>query len=276
MLGFAAVNTGNNLIYLMDASLLGFMAVSGLIGRYNLAGLDLEVVMPGDLFASVETLASVRLYNRKIFPTFLLTVEIGDSSVLFPLLPGRQSARKPLSLVLRNRGRHPLPPGMFRSCFPVNFFVRSFSAPDAGESIVFPTPHACREWSSDNQGVQNGRQAASRRGGDGDIERIADYSGHQPLKMIHWKLSARQGDLLVKELADSAGEPLLIDLGKLPGRDIEQRLSCATWLIGESLRNNRPVGLQLAHKLIPPATGRRHRLQLLTELALYGSDPAET
>jgi uncharacterized protein (DUF58 family) len=93
--------------------------------------------------------------------------------------------------------------------------------------------------------------------------------------MIHWKLTARQGELLVKELADSAGEPLILDLRKLPGTNIEQQLGCATWLVGHSLRNNRPVGLQLVDRLIPPSTGRRHRLQLLTELALYGSDQAE-
>lgn len=275
MLGFAAVNTGNNLIYLIDASLLGFMAVSGLIGRYNLAGLELEVSMPDDLFAGVETLVSVRLHNRKRFPAFLISVEIGESSVLFPLLPGRQSARKPLPLILPFRGKHLLPPSTFRSCFPVNFFVRSFSAPDAGEAMVFPTPTACRELLPDDKGMQVGRHAAARRGGDGDIERISPYSGNEPLKMIHWKLTARQGELLVKELADSAGEPLILDLRKLPGTNIEQQLGCATWLVGHSLRNNRPVGLQLVDRLIPPSTGRRHRLQLLTELALYGSDQAE-
>jgi uncharacterized protein (DUF58 family) len=276
LLGFAAVNTGNNLIYLMDASLLGFMAVSGLIGRYNLAGLELELSMPDDLFAGVETLVSVRLYNRKRFPTFLLAVEIGDASVLFPLLPGRHSARKPLPFVLLNRGQQLLPPGTFRSCFPVNFFVRSFSAPEAGTATVFPAPRPCRQFIPDAQGVQSGRHVATKRGGDGDIERISKYSGQEPLKMIHWKLTARQGELLVKELADSAGEPLILDLAKLPGKDIEQQLSCATWLIRHALRNNRPVGLQLPERMIPPSTGRRHRLQLLTELALYGSDQAET
>ena len=37
LLGFAAVNTGNNLLYLLVSALLGFMAVSGILGRLNLA-----------------------------------------------------------------------------------------------------------------------------------------------------------------------------------------------------------------------------------------------
>jgi uncharacterized protein (DUF58 family) len=251
------------------------MAVSGLIGRYNLAGLELDVTMPDDLFADVETLVSVTIHNRKKFPTFLLRVEIGDSSVLFPLLTGRSSIRKSLPMTFSHRGQQLLPPSTFRSCFPVNFFVRSFSSPDTGRTTVFPAPRTCRDLLPDDQGEQLGNHVSPRRGGDGDIERISRYSGHEPLKMIHWKLTARQGEMLVKELADSAGEPLILDLDKIPGGNIEQRLSCATWLVRHSLRNNRPVGLQLQHKLIPPSTGRRHRLQLLTELALYGSDPAE-
>ena len=260
----------------MVASLLGFMAVSGLIGRYNLAALELEVTAPDELFAGVETLASVRLYNRKRFPAFLVTVEVGDAAVLFPILTGRQSARKQLSLILPTRGRQPVPPSTFRSRFPVNFFIRSFSAQEAGFVTVFPTPRSCRELLPDSEGTRTGTHTASRRGGDGDIERIAHYSGREPMKMIHWKLSARQGDLLVKELANSTAEPLVLDLRELPGENLEQQLGCATWLVGQCLRNNRPIGLKLPHVLIPPSDGRRHRLHLLTELALYGSDQAET
>ena len=260
----------------MVASLLGFMAVSGLIGRYNLAGLELEVTAPAELFAGVETLAGIKLHNRKRFPAFLVTVEVGDAAVLFPLLGGRQSAHKPLPLMLSKRGRHPVPASTFRSRFPVNFFIRSFSAQESGAVTVFPAPRSCRELLPDLHGKQVGTHAVARRGGDGDIERIAQYSGHEPLKMIHWKLSARQGDLLVKELADTAGEPLVLDIKNLPGDNLEQQLGCATWLIGQCLRNNRPIGLHLPNRLIPPSNGRRHRLHLLTELALYGSDQTTT
>ncbi|NIQ94316.1 MAG: hypothetical protein GWN87_08975, partial [Desulfuromonadales bacterium] len=53
LLGFAAVNTGNNLLYLMVSALLGFMAVSGLIGRYNLARLRVEFAAPPEIYAGV-------------------------------------------------------------------------------------------------------------------------------------------------------------------------------------------------------------------------------
>ncbi|PLX76004.1 MAG: hypothetical protein C0615_07340, partial [Desulfuromonas sp.] len=51
LLGFAAVNTGNNLLYLLVSALLGFMAVSGLIGRYNLARLRVDFLPPPEIYA---------------------------------------------------------------------------------------------------------------------------------------------------------------------------------------------------------------------------------
>ncbi len=53
LLGFAAVNTGNNLLYLLVSALLGFMAVSGILGRWNLARLSLRCLPPDELFDGV-------------------------------------------------------------------------------------------------------------------------------------------------------------------------------------------------------------------------------
>lgn len=277
LLGFAAVNTGNNLLYLLVSAQLGFMAVSGMIGRYNLAGLSVEISAPAEVFAGIETLASVHLHNRKRFPAFLVSADIAGQVVLFPLLPGRDSARRTLALTLPQRGRHPLPSLWVRSPFPVNFFVRSFSvpAPEEAALVVYPTPTPCRPAGDALPRRQQGIRPQPRRGSDGDIERIGDYRG-EPLKMIHWKLTARHGELMVKELADNASEPLLLDLRTLPGAGIEERLRCACYLVLDCLRRQRPVGLLLPQGRIAPATGLRHRRQLLTELAVYGTDTPTT
>jgi hypothetical protein len=65
LLGFAAVNTGNNLLYLLVSALLGFMAVSGVLGRWNLAGLGVRIEVPDEIYDGVPTLLTVRLANRK-------------------------------------------------------------------------------------------------------------------------------------------------------------------------------------------------------------------
>jgi len=251
------------------------MAVSGLLGRYNLAGLSVEVTLPAEVYAGVETLATVHLHNHKRFPACLISVVTGEQSVLFSLVAGRAAGRHSFPLLLAERGRQPLPAVSLRSPFPVNFFVRSFPARVESEILVFPAPLPCQAPSAGPARRHAGQSALPRRGSDGDIERIGDYRG-EPLKMIHWKLTARQGELVVKELADSASEPLLVDLRALPGAGIEERLRCACWLVRDCLRQQRPVGLLLPQGRIPPATGAQHRRRLLTELALYGADTPTT
>ena len=64
LLGFAAVNTGNNLLYLLVSALLGFMAVSGWLGQQNLRSLSLRLVLPQEIFVGQPTLIGlVRLPN---------------------------------------------------------------------------------------------------------------------------------------------------------------------------------------------------------------------
>ena len=106
------------------------------------------------------------------------------------------------------------------------------------------------------------------RGHDGELERIAEYSGNEPLRMIHWKLSARGDDLLVKEFGRQSALPLLLDLDRMPGRDQEERISAAAWLIRSRVME-RPVGLRLGNRTFAAVLGSRHGKYLLTELALY-------
>lgn len=103
------------------------------------------------------------------------------------------------------------------------------------------------------------------------METIADYTGVEPLKLVHWRLSARHENLKVKQLTSLADVPLMIDIAQLPGQSLDDRLSCGAWVVNRSIRANRPVGLVTGAKVIGPDTSRLHRLKLLTELALHGS-----
>jgi len=118
---------------------------------------------------------------------------------------------------------------------------------------------------------RTGNSTRHERGHDGELERIAGYSGREPLRVIHWKLSARSDDLLVKEFGRNSAPPLVIDLDKLTGATLDNRISQAAWLVRSKVLE-RPVGLCLGGKSIPPATGRNHGVLMLKELALYGLD----
>jgi uncharacterized protein (DUF58 family) len=272
LLGFAAVNTGNNLLYLVVAALLGFMAVSGLAGKSNLDGVEIDFTPPDEVYDGIPTLLRVRLRNRRRFwPLFLLRVELFGFATNFAVIGGGEERSEPLPLTLSGRGRKQVRAVRIASRFPVNFFVRSRHLPLAREIVVFPAPHPYPGEGAASGGRRDGERPSPRRGLQGEVARITDYSGREPLKQVHWKLSARQDALKVKEYAAATCDPLLVELEALPG-DLETRLRTASFLVNRAARQGRPVGLRLAGRHLAPDSGTAHKLRLLRELALYGHD----
>ncbi|HKL49197.1 MAG TPA: DUF58 domain-containing protein [Desulfuromonadales bacterium] len=274
VLGFAAVNTGNNLLYLVVSALLGFMVISGIIGKANIEKIDLRLDLPDEIYAGRQTFLGLRVINRKRWlPAFLLDVRLHGGKALLTGVDRRGGSRRArLPFSFPTHGRKALEGVEIRSIFPINFFVRSRFLTVEQEALVFPTPFPCPE-PSGVQGRSSGRgRQTSSAGGEGDISRIAEYSGREPMKLIHWKLTARHDELKVKQLSEMSREPVVLNLEQMPGETTEARLQCACYQINRYFRQERPVGLQLKGRHVPPATGRNHKLKLLAELALYDQD----
>lgn len=221
----------------------------------------------------METLATVTLRNGgRRFPAFLLEVEVQGRSVPFRLVEAGETSARLATVLFDGRGRRPLPPLRVRSVFPVNFFVRSFTLGAAGEATVFPAPRPCGVQGRGGRFRDAGERAVVLRGEEGDLRRIVDYTGCEPLRRVHWKLSARQGELKVKEMSAASGDPVILEVDRLPGAGVEERLGSGVFLVNRLARENRPVGLRIGARLIPADLSQGHRLRLLRELALYGQE----
>lgn len=273
MLGFAAVNTGNNLLYLMVSALLGFMAISGVLGRWNLAQIEIDCFPPQEIFAGVPTLLGIELVNRRRWlPVFLMEVELGEQRVLFPVVAPQSRLHRPLPALFVGRGTHDPPQLRLRSRFPINFFIREQRLATRQAILAFPRPLATVLPPQADPGGSRGARQSTARGESGDISRIRDYRGGEPLRQIHWKLTARHDQLKVKELSAATRAPLLLDVEHLPGAGLEERLGRAAWLVIRLLRAGRPVGLQAGAMEITPDSGPQQRRLLLTALACYGQN----
>ena len=273
LLGFSAVNTGNNLLFLVVSGLLAFMSVTGLAGMLNLKGLTPELLPPAEIYAGSAAPFLLRVHNAKRrIPSFLIRLECaGGGNVTVPLVPRAGTASGSVRLIFPVRGRAAIGKIIVSSPFPVNFFNRywTFSLDDT--FVVFPRLLPGAAGGDDHGAGRTGSNLRTGRGVDGELERIAGYSGSEPLRMIHWKLSARGDELLVKEFGRQSVRPLIIDLDSQPGGSLEDRISRAAWLV-KHWCVLRPVGLRLGGHAIPAAAGRRHGEHLLTELALYDGD----
>lgn len=269
LLGFAAVNTGNNLLYLLLSALLGFMAVSGWLGQQNLRRLSLSLVLPQEIYANQPTLVGIKLHNqRRQLPAFLIGVEMGGQKPLFIQVPAAADEESSLMFNWPERGIHQIDGLWLRSSFPINFFIRSLKIPINQKVLVFPQPLKGSPPPANGYSPQRQQLANSSNGDSGDLRSIHDYRGREPLKAIHWKLSARHDVFKVKQHEGLGAQPIVIEFDQFQG-NLEKRLGRACGLIIDQLRNQRPVGLRLAGRLIAPQAGNRQRRRLLTKLALY-------
>lgn len=247
--------------------MLGFMAVSGIFGARNLQKLNLTVRLPEEIYCNVPVQATIRLHSRRrLLPHYLLTILLKGSTAEFPLLEPNSTMEKKLPITFRCRGLSSISEAVVTSPFPVNFFIRSNSFSLTETCLVFPEPlPPPGDWLGGNE-QHTGSIMHNSRGGSDEVESIGTYSEREPLRHIHWKLSARHDDLLVREMSDLTGKTVIIDLERLPG-DIEERLRYAVFLINTRMSSGMAVGLIIGEKYIPPGRSTGERLRMLAELA---------
>src|SRR5438309_3389040 len=75
VIGIAALNTGNNLLYIIVAAMLAAIIVSGFASALNLRDLELDVRLPEHVFAKRPVLARIAIRNpRRWLPSFSFRV----------------------------------------------------------------------------------------------------------------------------------------------------------------------------------------------------------
>jgi uncharacterized protein (DUF58 family) len=75
VIGIAALNTGNNLLYIVVAAMLAAILVSGMVSALVLRGLELDVRLPEHMFAGRPVAGRVIVRNpRRFFPAFSIRV----------------------------------------------------------------------------------------------------------------------------------------------------------------------------------------------------------
>jgi uncharacterized protein (DUF58 family) len=75
IIGVAALNTGNNLLFIIVSAMLAAIVVSGLASALVLSGLELDILLPVHVFAKRKMLGRVSLHNtRRLLPSISVSV----------------------------------------------------------------------------------------------------------------------------------------------------------------------------------------------------------
>jgi uncharacterized protein (DUF58 family) len=273
-LGFAAINTGNNLLYLLLSMLLGLIVVSGVLSEQVIRGLRLSLVRPEEVVASRAALFGAMLVNGKRWvSSYSITIEIlraGRSPrlVYVPRLAPGEECLFTWEETLPRRGRQRLAGLRVTTLFPFGLFLKAGQIVLDTEVIVYPAiaPVPGRILQVTGAGATTDR----RLGRGSDLYDLREYRWGDDPRLIHWRSSAKTGSLTVRELEAETTRDARIVLEPIGGGGrLEPGLSEAASLARHLIRSGASVGLSGPGVQVSIGSGRAHERTILTALALY-------
>lgn len=222
--GFAAMNSGVNLLHAIFGAQMTLILGSGVLSELTLRRVVVRRVLRGPLHAEEPGAAEVRLTNLDPRRDVLaVSVEDDDDHddpgrcepVFAVRIAAGQTLALPTRLVMPARGRHALPRAVVATRFPFGLFVKRRELPVDEPVLVYPrrvpapasrpSPYRGGPPSSSGQRARSGEYFALRPWQDGD-----------ELRRLHWPATARLGQPVVRELEAGALHRVRLELP--PGR----------------------------------------------------------
>jgi uncharacterized protein (DUF58 family) len=225
VIALAALNTGNNLLFMTLACLLAGILISGLLSQIVLSGVELRLDLPEHIFANQPVMALAELTNHKLrLPSFSLRLvgskggakagaarrgkskaapqasDILTMPVYFPYLPPRQQSRQAVQLVFPQRGVYRQDSIGVQTRFPFGFLEKTRQVESKMQAVVYPSVAPSEEF-YEVLPLVTGELESFTRGRGNDLYSIRDYQTFDSARHVDWKASARTGSLQVREFA---------------------------------------------------------------------------
>ena len=284
IVGAAAANTGNNALYLVAAMLLGLLAVSGLISRRNLRQLDIRFGTPPEVHAGQTLGIPVAIANHDAWLTRRFVL-ISGIEAAEPLLISRLERgavhRDRFFFRFERRGLYRLPYVRVSSLFPLGLVDKAMRYRVDLEVLVYPRVHPVAASRYFDRG-RVGDELTKKAGWSHELRALRSFRQGDDPRSIHWKRSARTGDLIYMEREAEAGRRLAIYFDNAfgdvsSGRDeaFESMVSEVASLAVQYIDQGFEVALTTRDEHIHYGRGRSHAVRLLKALAVIESIPEQ-
>ena len=230
-LGSAAVNTGNNVLFLLVSTMLAIMVLSGFVALGNLWRVR-AAVLPGQVFTAGEPGdLLLRIHNARPWPLWLLELRLGDARRTLTRVGARQEVLVALTWHPPLRGQPPLPALQMGSAFPFAFVWRGMhlTVEPADQPWVAP---AASGQSLPPADLGHQEAEGGQPGGSGDLlwvreRRLGEGLGAVVWRRVDWSLGV-QGELRLptREREQAGQRRMLLDWesAALQRWPVEQRL----------------------------------------------------
>ena len=248
----AAGVSANNLLFLILATMISTLLVSGFISRLCLAGLELDLLLPEHI--SAGRAARAKLYVRNLkgwMPSFSIHVTgvperppktlggagelpaILTAPVYFPVIPGGAVLEESVDVRFTRRGAHRQNTFAFSTRFPFGFLDKTARVTLRREVVVYPSIDP-KPGFAELLSVIVGEIETHLVGLGRDFYRIRPYEAFESARHLDWKASAHTGDLQVREFAREQERAVEIFLDRDVSPDLEgwfeQAVECCAFL----------------------------------------------
>lgn len=285
-IGFAAMNTGNNLVYMIFGMMLGMITASGIISEMSLRGLEADWILPGELTAGKSHTLRLILRNTKPrLPSFGISAELLDPfaanarpeqwiSGFFLIIPAGSQRMVDLPVAPALRGKFPLLKIRAATLFPFGFFKKSLTRDLEETLMVHP---AESRLSLDLAEISaRKRDVPQPAAGPGDsFWGLRDYAHGDNPRRISWRSSAKRERLMLYETERETERKIYLNLGPaeawrtLAATDLESAISFAATLLRRKFLEGYAVGFLSSDFDIPPSSRRKNLNDILDYLSVF-------
>jgi uncharacterized protein (DUF58 family) len=290
VLGFAAVNGGINLLFLIFGMLLCLLLANGILSEACLRRLVVTRRLPAAIHAGTPFLVGIAVRNaKKRIPTFSLEIEDMvankpvDRRCFYLKVPAGREQETAYRRTLPRRGIHQLSGLRLSTRFPFGLLRRSIDVDVPADLLVYPAlvPVTDAVLSS-GLAELNDRQSTARTR-RGEFEGLREFRTGDDPRDIHWRTSARRGRRFVRQFEGNTGRLVVLALDDLPAKNLpadadpaapfEAAVSVAASAALVLLRQGYQVGLVTSSGLVAPGAGNIQAAHILRHLALVQMRP---
>ncbi len=284
--GIGAIYSGSNLLYLILAMCLSFLVVSGVLSEFVLKKITVKSFSPSTVYAGDPFSIPINIANgKKYLSSYSLRITLipndtsrleGNTGVYLFHLPPASVEEKTLLVKATKRGSLRIKEFQIATSFPFGFFFKTKTLPMSDEIIIFPSIQpvplpALFDSSAEGQGIV-------RHQGE-EIVALREYNEGDPVNAVHWKSSAKTGNLRVKEFHTRGNQSFTLFLNlhdsqtnrQVADPVLEARVSEAASLAFHLIRRGNEVSLKTEdHVQIPFGNTEPHLERIMRFLALVG------
>ncbi len=269
LVGFAAVNSGNNLLYFFLGALLSLMALSGFVSYIMLKSIMVELAPPEEVYAKSLNYLKIKIKNKGVFPIFQVYVKKSEHEKLtMEYIPAKSETQGLLPYFFEKRGPYKIEMLFVGTSFPMSFTIREMFYPFTINILVFPHIYQLEESDLPSFPKETGWGLNSNKeGSSGDFMGLKKYDRSESSSRIYWKKISLD-TLYSKKFQDEDFKELILDLkSNVSEEEIEKVASEAVRLI----EKGHSVGLSIDNNtVIKPDSGIKQKLLILEKLALLG------